>query len=125
VAGHGLFEDQKPNERPFLSVEEGVYGKLFLYMCCHIILSTRFSVLPAISLTSGILHCSIVEGSFCTETFSQFIEGLLDKMEPYPSANSVVVMDNCQIHKHPDILAMIEARSVFHSIMVFVSKLMS
>src|SRR5271168_929857 len=70
----------------------------------------RFSVLPAISLVDGILHCDIVEGSFCTATFMRFIEKLLDRMEPYPAPNSVIVMDNCQIHKHPDIQAMIEER---------------
>jgi DDE superfamily endonuclease len=67
-------------------------------------------VLPAISFIDGIIHCKIVEGSFCTETFQQFIEGLLKFMEPYPGPNSVIVMDNCQIHKHPDIVEMIESR---------------
>ncbi|KIK79328.1 hypothetical protein PAXRUDRAFT_769717 [Paxillus rubicundulus Ve08.2h10] len=36
--------------------------------------SQRFSVLPAISLNDGILHCDVVEGSFCGNTFKQFIE---------------------------------------------------
>jgi len=72
----------------------------------------RFSVLPAISLHNGILHCEIVEGSFCTETFAHFIEGLLENMQPYPAPNSVVVMDNCRIHKHPRIQAMIQARGM-------------
>ena len=35
---------------------------------------TKFSVLPALSLHNGIIHCDIVEGSFCTETFYSFIE---------------------------------------------------
>jgi hypothetical protein len=33
-------------------------------------------------------------------------------MEPYPAPNSVIVMDNCQIHKHPQIQRMIEERFV-------------
>ncbi|KIK76451.1 hypothetical protein PAXRUDRAFT_74617, partial [Paxillus rubicundulus Ve08.2h10] len=60
-----------------------------------------FSVLPAISLNDGILHCNIVEGSFCGNTFKQFIERLLNNMQPYPASNSVIIMDNCVIHKHP------------------------
>ena len=64
---------------------------------------SSFSVLPALSLHDGILHCDIVEGSFCTETFLKFVDGLLDYMQPYPAPNSVIVMDNCQIHKHPEI----------------------
>lgn len=64
----------------------------------------RFSVLPALSLHDGIIHCDIVEGSFCTETFYSFIKGLLENMCPYLALNSVIVMDNFQIHKHPEIL---------------------
>ncbi|KIO09221.1 hypothetical protein M404DRAFT_132524, partial [Pisolithus tinctorius Marx 270] len=72
----------------------------------------RFSVLPALSLRDGILHCDVVEGSFCTETFTKFIERLLVHMNPFPAVNSVIVMDNCQIHKHPDIQQLIESKYV-------------
>ncbi|KAF8466782.1 hypothetical protein DFH94DRAFT_619471, partial [Russula ochroleuca] len=58
----------------------------------------RFSVLPTLSLNDGILHCDIVEGSFDSQLFYQFIERVLDQMQPYPSKNSVIVMDNCHIH---------------------------
>ncbi|KIK75943.1 hypothetical protein PAXRUDRAFT_171217, partial [Paxillus rubicundulus Ve08.2h10] len=61
----------------------------------------------------GIIHCEILQGSFCTETFSHFIRGFLNEMQPYPSQNSVIVMDNCHIHKHPDIQEMIESRYFF------------
>jgi hypothetical protein len=71
-----------------------------------------FSVLPAISRNDGIVHCEVVEGSFCTETFQRFISRLLNRMEPFPAPNSVVVMDNCRIHKAPDIVEMIESRYV-------------
>ncbi|KAF9221319.1 hypothetical protein BS17DRAFT_810015 [Gyrodon lividus] len=64
----------------------------------------------ALSLCDGILHCDVVEGSFCTETFTNFINGLLEKMQPYLAPNSVIVMDNCQIHKHHSIQSMIEAK---------------
>jgi len=75
-------------------------------------LSIRFSVLPALSLTEGILHVDILEGAFDTSKFLIFIERLLDQMEPFPAPNSVIVMDNCRIHKHPDIVDLIEARYV-------------
>jgi hypothetical protein len=70
----------------------------------------RFSVLPALSLNEGILDVDIVEGSFDTQLFKQFIERVLDQMEPYPAPNSVIVMDNCQIHKHPSIIELIHER---------------
>jgi hypothetical protein len=69
----------------------------------------RYSVLPALSL-DGILYAHITKGSFNTESFSSFIAGLLDQMWSYPSSNSVIVMDNCCIHKAPEIRAMIESQ---------------
>jgi hypothetical protein len=71
----------------------------------------RFSVLPALSM-DGILHCDIVEGAFDSELFYQFINRLLDEMQPFPARNSVIVMDNCRIHKNPAILELIESRCV-------------
>lgn len=74
--------------------------------------SRRYSVLPALSLQDGILHCSVIEGSFCAESFTRFIRQLLDNMQPFPAPNSVIVMDNCPIHKHPDIRELIESRGM-------------
>ena len=71
---------------------------------------SKYSVLPALSLEQGILHCDIIEDAFDTATFQKFIECTLDQMRPFPAPNSVIVMDNCHIHKHPDILHLIESR---------------
>jgi len=61
----------------------------------------------------GILAVDIVEGSFTTAKFARFIDGLLDHMNPYPGPNSVIIMDNCRIHKSNVILDMIRERLVF------------
>jgi len=45
--------------------------------------SFSYSVLPAISLESGFLHCEVVEGSFRADTFALFIQNLLEHMEPF------------------------------------------
>jgi hypothetical protein len=107
---HGPFVEPKHNEKLFLCVDDGTFSST----CCQLSLTGmaifRFSVLPALSLHEGIIHCEIVEGSFCTETFFRFIEGLLDNMQPYPASNSVIIMDNCRIHKHPEILQLIQSR---------------
>jgi len=69
----------------------------------------RYSILPALS-SDGIIALNIVEGSFNSKLFAYFISGLLDHMNPFLFLNSVIVMDNCQIHKDPAILHMITAR---------------
>jgi hypothetical protein len=70
---------------------------------------SRYSILPALSL-DGILTVDIVEGSFNKIRFARFIDGLLDQMNPFPGPNSVIIMDNCRIHKCLEVLEMIEAR---------------
>ena len=68
-----------------------------------------YFVLPALSLNEGVLHCDIIEGAFDTANFHTFIEHTLDQMQPFPAPNSVIVMDNCRIHKHPSIVELIES----------------
>ena len=71
----------------------------------------RYSILPALSL-DGILTVDIVAGSYDKVRFARFIDGLLDQMNPWPLPNSVIVMDNCPIHKCKEILDMITERCV-------------
>jgi transposase len=65
-----------------------------------------YSLLPALSV-NGIIHTKIVEGSFTAGRFYDFIDGLLDQMQPYPLPNSVIIMDNTRIHKDPQVLDLI------------------
>ena len=69
----------------------------------------RYSVLPALTL-DGMIALDIIEGSYNTKRFKKFICGLLDQMNEFPGPSSVVVMDNCQIHKSMDITNMIYER---------------
>lgn len=78
---------------------------------CKLISFDRYSILPAITL-DGIIECNIVEGSFNTELFTTFIRGVLARMQPFPAPKSVIVMDNCKIHKAPEIRELIESRYV-------------
>ncbi|QRV83797.1 DDE superfamily endonuclease [Ceratobasidium sp. AG-Ba] len=79
----------------------------------YFIRGERYSVLPALSL-NGIEALDIVKGSFTAETFKNFIAKLLDKMNPYPLDNSIIVMDNCRIHKSTEITDMITARGMHY-----------
>ena len=66
-------------------------------------------MLPVMSL-DGILYVDIVEGSYNMASFAAFIRGFLNQMKSFPEPNLVIIMDNCHIHKSPDILNMITAR---------------
>ncbi|EJC99415.1 uncharacterized protein FOMMEDRAFT_93813 [Fomitiporia mediterranea MF3/22] len=54
----------------------------------------------------------IIEGLFNIELFLEFINDLLAKMQPFPAPRSVIVMDNCTIHKAPEIQELIKVRYV-------------
>jgi hypothetical protein len=56
------------------------------------------------------IYAKVVEGSFTAPLFRDFIEGLLNQMQPFPAPKSVIVMDNARIHKNPQIVEMIEER---------------
>ncbi|KAG9105649.1 hypothetical protein FRC07_009135 [Ceratobasidium sp. 392] len=60
----------------------------------------------------GILAVRMIEGSFTAKSFRDFIDLLLTQMNPYPGPNSVILMDNCPIHRCPETLEMIEARGM-------------
>jgi hypothetical protein len=53
-----------------------------------------------------------MDHSFSGEEFHDFVEGVLDRMQPWPMPNSVLVMDNASIHKVPGIREMVEQRCV-------------
>jgi hypothetical protein len=71
----------------------------------------RYSLLPALSL-DGIIYAQIIEGSFSTPSFLEFIQGVLAKMNPFPAKNSVLIMDNARIHHNPIMLEMIQEKYV-------------
>ena len=72
-------------------------------------LQHRYSVLPALSLDS-VLHLDVQSRSYTAELFNDFIDGLLNNMNPFPGRNSVIIMDNASIHKSEVLWPMIEAR---------------
>ncbi|KAG9120463.1 hypothetical protein FRC07_004043 [Ceratobasidium sp. 392] len=71
----------------------------------------RYSILPALT-DKGIIALRVVKGSFTAASFREFIELCLDNMQPFPANRSVIVMDNCLIHKSPETLNMIVERGM-------------
>jgi len=70
--------------------------------------SNRYSILPAISL-DGVLHLDILTCAWTAEEFRTFVDVLLDKMNPYPQRNSVLVLDNASVHHFDELREMVEA----------------
>lgn len=71
----------------------------------------RFSILPTICL-EGVLHLDILTRSWTSDEFRGFVDILLDRMNPWPQKNSVLVMDNASVHHFEDLRDMVEARCV-------------
>lgn len=69
----------------------------------------RYSILPAISL-DGVLHLDILTCAWTAEEFQTYIGALLDRMNPYPQKNSVLVMDNVSLHHFDGLREMVEER---------------
>jgi hypothetical protein len=107
----GLFEADDLFVRLFLFVVKGMCPKItvttYMVQMEPTCLYFKYSILPALSL-DGILAVDIVEGSFTSKKFARFIDGLLDQMNPFPGPNSIIIMDNCRIHKSEAILDMIQ-----------------
>ncbi|KAI0694913.1 hypothetical protein C8T65DRAFT_550121, partial [Cerioporus squamosus] len=56
-------------------------------------------ILPALSL-DGFLTIRVVRGSVdSVEFYDWVLKDLLPKMNAYPGPNSVLIIDNCRIHK--------------------------
>jgi transposase len=69
----------------------------------------------------GMLYAKIVEGLFTAVRFRDFIEGLLDQMEPFPGPKSVIIMDNAHIHKDPRLLDLIHAQYGLFLVLIFLA----
>lgn len=60
----------------------------------------RYSILPAMTL-DGYIATRIVSGSVSTEEFIDFVlNDVLPLTNPWPGERSILVMDNCAIHKN-------------------------
>ncbi|KAH7917678.1 hypothetical protein BV22DRAFT_990679, partial [Leucogyrophana mollusca] len=67
----------------------------------------RYSILPALSL-DGYIALRVVEGAVNSIEFYDVNDVLL-KMNRYPNARSVLIMDNCSIHKSDTLRQAVEA----------------
>jgi hypothetical protein len=71
----------------------------------------RYSLLPAITI-DGLIYSHIKVGGYNREQFLEYLDGLMDQMNPYPVPCSVLVIDNCQIHHVFRVEELCEARCI-------------
>ncbi|KZP32788.1 hypothetical protein FIBSPDRAFT_656379, partial [Athelia psychrophila] len=68
----------------------------------------RFSMVAALSV-DGYIATRVVPGSLDGDEFFDFIvHDVLPKMNPYPQDRSVLVLDNCAIHKSDALREVVE-----------------
>ncbi|KAH8106554.1 hypothetical protein DFH11DRAFT_1466612, partial [Phellopilus nigrolimitatus] len=58
----------------------------------------RYSLVAAISVDGYVIQ-KVVEDSVDGDMFMEFIIDDLPRMNPWPAEQSVLIMDNCAIHK--------------------------
>jgi len=78
----------------------------------YFLFSAHLHVTQTCIVDDGVIYSSIQVGAFNGDTFLEFIEGLLEEMNPYPAARSVLVMDNCSIHHVDGVRAICEEKYV-------------
>ncbi|KAF8554376.1 hypothetical protein OG21DRAFT_1382535, partial [Imleria badia] len=67
----------------------------------------RYSLCVALTV-NRYLAAWVVEGSYDTDEFYDFIAQDLPHMNPYPQEHSVLVLDNCRIHHNRDLVDLVE-----------------
>lgn len=58
----------------------------------------------------GILYLNIQNTLYTYETYNDFVDTLLEVMNPFSQHNSILVMDNASIHKSVELQDLIEAQ---------------
>jgi hypothetical protein len=69
----------------------------------------RYTMLPALS-SEGLIYAKVKAGPFNGDSFLQYIEEVLEHMNPYPAPQSVLIMDNCSIHRVDGVAELCNAR---------------
>lgn len=75
--------------------------------------SERYSILPALTINGYTTGTLIIQGSVTQAIFNDWIQDeVLPRCNPFPQPRSVIVLDNCVVHRHADVLAMCEEAGV-------------
>jgi hypothetical protein len=73
----------------------------------------KWSLLPAYTI-DGYLEPLVFQGSITAEIFEDWMETrILPKCNPWPGKNSIIIMDNCSIHRSQRVLDMCRERGIW------------
>jgi hypothetical protein len=59
---------------------------------------------------NGIIYSHIKLGGYDGDEFLYFLEGLVERMNPFSGPESVLVIDNCRIHHVPGVQELCDER---------------
>jgi DDE superfamily endonuclease len=60
----------------------------------------KWSILPLYTM-DGYIAWEILKGSYNTEEFNEFVKNqVIPRTTPFPGPRSVLIMDNCRIHRN-------------------------
>ncbi|QRW14035.1 DDE superfamily endonuclease [Ceratobasidium sp. AG-Ba] len=113
-----MFEELCPDPSYAVFVDESAVDRRTTYRgygyarLVSVPLGKRFGYEENALAHDGILTLQVIVGSVTAELFQDFIEQCLSHMQPYPGPKSVLIMDNCVIHKHQATLDMILERGM-------------
>ena len=92
---------EKNGDRKWVWAERGLPG----FVARHLKKATRWSVLPGYTLDQGYVAPILVEGGVTKEIFLWWLkEKLLPALNIRPGYHDIIIMDNCAIHKNPEVL---------------------
>lgn len=76
--------------------------------------SERYSILPAFNINGYKPGTKIIQGSITQEIFNEWIrDEVLARCNRFPGPDSVLILNNCVVHKHVDVLSMCEGKGVY------------
>lgn len=97
---------EKNGDRKWVWAEQGMPG----YIARPLRKAKRWSCLPGYTLDQGYVEPILVEGGVTKEIFLWWLESrLLPALNIRPGYHDIVILDNCSIHRNPEVVAAIEA----------------
>jgi len=75
--------------------------------------SERYSILPCLTINGYTAGTLIIQGSVTQAIFNDWIYNeVLTRCNAFPAPNSVIILDNCVVHRHADVKLMCDEAGI-------------